>query len=404
MPRSRTGRRVAIGVAVAVALVVAAALVKKADDRRNPSYSAPDPGGSERVHVPVPPAGGKLFGWSSNAWQLPGREITPEQEVDWAARTGANAHRLPFDWRYAEPERGRLSTGPGGFVNGFDRFYRRLRERRMRPLIALAWAPAWARDPGPAQACGQAANCNYPPARSQLDAWRSIVRRIATRYPDADLEIWNEPNLRGGWLPGPDPERWAELVAVAYDEVKRVNREMRVVAGGINGNLCDGCGLGLSARTFMDRAYASRWRLRDHMDALSFHPYPAMKDGDIEGLGRDTSYAAQWQGLRRAMRGAGDARRRIWVTEAGATHTGPDKATDEVQFRAMRRIYDKTLSAPGVDAIFMFTLVEYYFFPPGGAERGYGVSRLEDDELVPLAPWCGFARLAGSPLPPSCGR
>jgi hypothetical protein len=231
------------------------------------------------------------------------------------------------------------------------------------------------------------------------------VRYVATRYPDADLEIWNEPNLKGGWLPAPEPERWAELVAVAYDEVQRMNDSMRVVAGGINGNMCDGCGLGLSARTFMERAYASRWRLARHMDALSFHPYPAMKDGDIEGLGRNTSYAAQWQQLRRALRKASDGRRRIWVTEVGATHTGPDKATEAVQFRAMRRIYDRTLTTPRVDAVFMFTLVEYYFFPPGGPERGYGASRLEGDELVPLAPWCGFARLAGrSPLPSECER
>src|SRR5205085_7184244 len=123
-----------------------------------------------------------------------------------------------------------------------------------------AWAPPWAREPGAAQACGQAAPCLFPPARAALGAWRRVVRFVAGRYPDADLEVWNEPNLSAFWLPRPDPELWAELVASAYDEVKRVNPHMRVLGGAINGNLCDGCHASdLSARTFLTRAYHSRF-------------------------------------------------------------------------------------------------------------------------------------------------
>ena len=359
----------------------------------------PDPGGAPAARPPVPPRGGRLFGWNTDAYHY-NAGISPETEAAAAAGTGANAQRVPLEWRQVEPE------GPGKisqpYVDGVDEMYRQLVEvRHMRPLILLFLAPLWARDPGPAQACGGGPICQFPPRH--LADWRRFVSWAARRYPDADFEVWNEPNLKGSWGPEPDPARWADLVIDTFRTIKKINPGATVVAGGINGNLCDTCGLGLSAKTFMLRAYAARPALRTSMDALAFHPYPEQLGGKVQGLGRNSNYALQWARFNQALRAGHDSAQRIWVTETGVTMTGPNALSETDQAHELYRVYAKTLTIPRVDAVFLHTLVSG---PPGvpvsNPVFGYGVMTNHGGDLKPRPAYCLFNRVAREPRAEGC--
>ena len=63
--------------------------------------------------------------------------------------------------------------------------------------------------------------------------WQEFLEEVARRFPQAAaIEIWNEPNLSGFWKPEPQPERYARLVASAYEAIKAADPGIQVIAGG----------------------------------------------------------------------------------------------------------------------------------------------------------------------------
>lgn len=395
-------RWVAAGIVVVV-LVLAAGVIDQCGDGSCGSNGpaergGPDPGGDPHAAVPVPPGKDKLFGWSGDAYHY-NTGIKAATEAAAAAGTGANAHRFPLSWWLVEPEQpGKILPS---YVESFDEMYREVTEvHGMRPLILLFIAPPWAR-PASGKGCAGYAGCFYPPGR--LSDWSRFLKWAVNRYPDADFEIWNEPNLKSFWAPEPDPAAWAKLLVESYRTIKSLNPDAKVIAGGINGNLCDDCGLGMSAATFIRRAYAAVPDLGDSMDALSFHPYPEQFKGAVQGLGRNSNYALQWARFNRALRDVGDADQRIWVTETGVTTTGPGGLSGAEQATELQRLYAKTLTMPRVDAVFLYTLV---YGPPGipGSDPlpGYGVMTNDDGKLNPRAAYCAFNRRADVPRAAGC--
>jgi hypothetical protein len=67
------------------------------------------------------------------------------------------------------------------------------------------------------------------------NAWQAFVRNVAQRYPlAAGIEVWNEENASTHWGGCPaDPVRYTELLQRAYDAVKAVDPNMKVVTGGL---------------------------------------------------------------------------------------------------------------------------------------------------------------------------
>ena len=45
-------------------------------------------------------------------------------------------------------------------------------------------------------------------------------------------EIWNEPNLRGGWCPNPQPERYADMFMIAAHAIRSADPHAQVMIGG----------------------------------------------------------------------------------------------------------------------------------------------------------------------------
>ena len=153
---------------------------------------APDPGGDESAQISGPPPG-KLFGFAG-VRQVD--DISAALASRLVARAHGNATRTAVHWQALEPARDHYRRAA---FDRYDHLYAALRSRGIKPILVLQFAPAWARDHGPPQQCGSSDACHYPPARGMLGEWREFVRDVASRYPRAAIEVWNEPNYLGQW-------------------------------------------------------------------------------------------------------------------------------------------------------------------------------------------------------------
>jgi hypothetical protein len=262
---------------------------------------------------------------------------------------------VTFDWRVVENVRDQYRW------RDYDAIYASMRERGIRPLFVLMYAPAWARDL--LTLCGS--DCRVPPARDELGQWREMAALIAVRYPElAGIEIWNEPNEPVFWEPSPDVARYTELLVQANEAIKDVNPAMRVVTGGFsNRALSEGSHVSLS--DFLEGVYANGGG--ESFDALGFHAYPgtiAFEEFD-RTLSQVRSVAARH----------GDSDKPLWVTETGFTTTGSNerfRVTAEQQAAGIVELYRRLKRQPDVEAIVFNALIEL----PGSSgdgEKGYGV-------------------------------
>ena len=120
-----------------------------------------------------------------------------------------------------------------------------------------------------------------PEARAALFA--AYLQTLATRYPQvSDFIVGNEPNESYFWQPqfGPAGEvvsaaAFLHVMAAAYDALKAVRPEIRVIAGGPSneGNDKTSSSPVRFLRALGD-AYRASGRTAPFMDALGFHVYP----------------------------------------------------------------------------------------------------------------------------------
>jgi hypothetical protein len=83
-----------------------------------------------------------------------------------------------------------------------------------------------------------------------------------TPEPVTTYEIWNEPDGAGFWLPGPQPDRYADLYLAARAAIDSVQPTARVIVGGLT-----------QPTTFLPAMLAARPQLRGHIDGVGVHPY-----------------------------------------------------------------------------------------------------------------------------------
>jgi hypothetical protein len=266
----------------------------------------------------------------------------------------------------------------------------------MTPVIFIGFAPPWARDGGYPQVCGTGRGCEFPPAPSMLGEWAEFAAEAARRFPRSAIEIWNEPNLANFWRPTPDPARYAELLAVAYDAIKAASPSTTVLGGSLASAIepeFDGTGnpTVLTMRDFLNRAYSVSPGIRGHMDALSFH----LVFQQVY-MGAGSTFAKAFAAARESSAAHGDRKLRFWLTENGLSTTGPIAMTDREQAEGLLRQYRRVLTMPDVDAYLIHTLQDRYEVPPADENRGHG-ALISVDPLVPKRAFCEFANRAGTP-------
>lgn len=313
------------------------------------------------------------FGFNDSS--ILARRASPEQTAAAAEGTGAGIYRLTFDWRHAEPARDVYRW------ENYDRVYRVMRERGIKPLLILMWAPRWAWDNF--TMCSY--DCRLPPRRKELGEWREIAALLATRYPGAaGIEIWNEPNEVTFWQPRPDAARYAELLAEAHRAIKHVNAKMPVISGGIAHRV-------LSQNGSVASMEYARQVLQNgggrHMDALGIHPYAPT--GEIDTL--------RWivDGMRSVRDRAGAGRIPLWVTEIGLTTTGSRTgqlyADEARQAEGLAATYRELRSAPDIGRVIFHTLIDP-LDDPANPEAGFGIVR---GDLSRKPAYCALRREVG---------
>jgi hypothetical protein len=332
----------------------------------------PDPAPTKRV---------QHFGFNDQAanWGV----ASAEDDAALTARAGADVARITFDWRWAEPYEDKWDFAP------YDRIYKAMKAKGVRPVWTVLFAPHWAWDP--AIECDQwKRDCTFPPHPSHDEDFRDMLKVLVKRYPDsAGIEIWNEPNLYWFWRPAPNPQRYAELLKQAYTTIKSVDPDMPVISAGLL-NLVTTGGRDIAMRDFLKGIYAAG--AGESMDAIGVHLYPLLdpfRDWIAKGL-KDARDVRNWWGT--------DKDKPIWVTEWGVSTTETNAAyltTERQQADQLVEGHRRLAAMDDVDAIMVHTLVEP---DRDGRERGFGLVR---PDLTPKPAYCALAAELGKPR--ACG-
>lgn len=291
-----------------------------------------------------------IFGF--NDYSVPAGQSTPARSAALTRRLGGRITRQVLDWQVAEPRRDRYRMG------SFDAVYRASLARGVRPLWIVAYAPSWARAPGTRCRSG----CFNPPARAADTEWAELVELVARRYPrSAGIEVWNEPNLSVFWPPRPDPARYTQLLRIAHAAVRRASARMPVLSAGLAPVAAT-----TPRRIAQDDFLAAMYEhgARGAMDALGVHAYPT-KPGS-------PSVEEDLRAIRSVRDARGDPHAPLWVTETGATTTGPDKLSRTAQARVLGRTYRALARQRDVRTVLLYTLFDPAR-PRDDPEAGYGV-------------------------------
>jgi hypothetical protein len=177
------------------------------------------------------------------------RELPPSERskhLSRIAKLGIHEVRVGFAWPRIEP----LPPVSGHHQyrwDALDSEIRALARHRIQAQANITQTPRWNAD----TSIVGAINCNRSSSWTPLDIgpYGLLVKAIAARYgpggtfwranpdlpaePIARFEVWNEPNLRGGWCPNPQPERYADMFMIAARAIRSVDPHAQVMIGGV---------------------------------------------------------------------------------------------------------------------------------------------------------------------------
>jgi hypothetical protein len=200
-------------------------------------------------------------------------------------------------------------------------------------LGLVAYSPQWAR-PG-------CATDKCPP--DDPDDYARFAAAAAARYgPDrvAAWELWNEPNLRGFWATGPDPDAYARLLMPAVAAVREVRPDALLVSAGLSPAVSDGTDV--APVDFVERLY--ELDALQGVDVVGVHPYSAKALPLARGTEEWNTFL-QMQQVHEVMSAHGDGHKQVWGTEFGVA-TGDDRRSATVDHQA--QVVEQALRAPGL--------------------------------------------------------
>ena len=236
----------------------------------------------------VADAGAVAVGYNEDAARL----VAVPQVVK---RSNTQVLRVGFLWQALEPQRDVYDW------ELLDRTVALMREARIRPMITVFGSADWASGgtPGINCACDRAADPD----------WQDLWRSLALRYPDAVLNVWNEPNIPA--FGNVSTERMAELVNLAAAAIWQVDPG-RLVVGPPTAPWGDWPGYSEALYSRLDRRIA-----------FSANLYPRGRIIDNVRL--------QLAAVRRIA-----GRRPVWITE---TNVSRHEVSARVQSRYVREVY-----------------------------------------------------------------
>ncbi|MEN6372334.1 MAG: cellulase family glycosylhydrolase [Armatimonadota bacterium] len=161
------------------------------------------------------------------------------------SEAGFKIIRMDMTWSKIEKAKGVYD------FEAYDGLMSSLDNKGIRPLFILDYTNALY-DGGepPTTPAGRAAFAAFAGAAAQHFKDRGII-----------WEIWNEPNIKTFWKPGPDPENYTELAESAYKAIKAADPQT-TVAGPAASSI---------DIPFIEKCFA--YGLLNSIDAVSVHPY-----------------------------------------------------------------------------------------------------------------------------------
>jgi hypothetical protein len=281
MARERSTGQGRPGALPAAALVAALVLAACGSGHSHPSRSTTStapPATSTSTLAPAPPEfqppaqpppGSPSFGININRLFNDGTYSVPEANAQLQAleSTGVKVARSDALWERAEPAPPVAGAHHYDWlVNDFIATLLALHGIQWLPIIDYSayWdesAPGYDHS-GPASLTDYAAYAAAFAARYGVGGSFWATHPTLTPQPVTTYEIWNEPDGAGFWLPGPQPDRYADLYLAARAAIDSVQPAARVIVGGLT-----------QPTTFLPAMVADRPQLRGHIDGVGIHPY-----------------------------------------------------------------------------------------------------------------------------------
>jgi len=325
--------------------------------------------------------------------------VSPDHYAGLVRVIGGNAIRTNLDWRLAEPD---LDDWAEGWWSHWRELYDAALARGVVPVFVIGFAPPWAADP--AVECEPPfglplvhvpkRTCEMPPRPTMDVEWAEFAAEAARRFPRATLEVWNEPNTDDFWRPAPDPDRYAELLTLAYHAIKAVSPSTEVVSGGLlNVRRTDPLKGEVSVREFLSIAYGGLPSIEGSADYIGLHPYPVGA-----AVGPRSRFRRAFGDLRSVRDAHGD-KTPILVTETGVSTADLIAARERRQATAIARIHAATAAMPDVAGVLYHRVVEPRDSTRNPREHGYAWLRFGDSPLAPRPVFCRFADAAGRGYP-----
>ncbi|MCL4459811.1 MAG: glycoside hydrolase family 44 protein [Chloroflexi bacterium] len=283
-----------------------------------------------------------LYGTTSAApFGIEIEDFTNAAAVQLASEAQAKWTRIHLLWADVEPERGHYDWAETDDVLG------RVTAYGFTPVVVIRNTPHWA---GPTLAG----------PIDDYDGFKDFLSALVQRYKDAPYrvkywQLYNEPDISeafpggviGGW--GLIPDKYTEMLRLAYGTIKSVDPEAKVLIGGL---LHDN-----SSWSFLDKVLDAGGG--QYFDILCFHYYDEHNDDGRWGY---KGLAGKAEDLQRRMESRG-LHKPMMATEIGRrTWDDQDRFAEQANFVVRGYVQGMAL---GLQAIIWYSLVDPSFYYSG---------------------------------------
>ena len=261
--------------------------------------------------VTVRPARPLLGIHSDVMWNLD--DAFQGRAIDAARNLRAEVARVGLMWTWIEFTQGHQDwTVPDRVIQG-------LIDAGVEPLLVVFGSPAWANGVGAGSDPYFYLHVPTSPAAFQLwvDRYRDFVGQAARRYRGrvTKWELWNEPNDKFFWRPGPRIDQYATWFAAVRQAILDEDPNAEIASGGLNQLVVSYPG-NMSGRAFLQGLYSS------HVmpDIVAIHPYSNQgQSPDLHVAGAQNF--DDIDPMLVVMAANGQGHRKLWVTEWGWSTT-----------------------------------------------------------------------------------
>ncbi|MFQ5615180.1 MAG: phosphodiester glycosidase family protein [Anaerolineales bacterium] len=318
--------------------------------------------------------------------------------LDKQQQMGLQFSRGDIPWELVEPDLGNWQWRGASPSFNFDQLLTQYRRRDIQMLAILDYGPRFLK--------GDPANNDLVDSQKLLEYWRGYVRQVVQEFGDR-IDYWevgNEMNSRKFWgkvvveqdrpcppkvdgqpprdelcpdgLAEPDPALYAQMLIIAYEEIKAHDPDDVVILGGLVTLTDADCAT--NPFDYLYRLNAANPAVWGAMDAVALHPYwgahpPEAVINRGKAHNPNTGACLPSQEAKRSLieevRAFRDltavyGEKPVWITEIGWSEAElnnpyrPNSQPDEIEADYLIRTYVPLLSEPGVEAVIWYTQVD----------------------------------------------